>query len=104
MAVDEGHRVSRKRKPTNRFLMEEGQAKPKPRKQAKLDEKSIKVELTHLSAEQAAAKLVGVVSIRKFFPRFGYFNGLIMGLDSATGRFQVSSERDSLTTRLLLAS
>jgi hypothetical protein len=49
------------------------------------------VDVGRLSLEQAAAKLVGIVTIRKFFPRYGFFNGLITGFDATTKKFQVKA-------------
>ena len=48
------------------------------------------MDIGKLSPEQAAGKLVGIVTIRKFFPRYGFFNGLITAFDPTTQKFQVA--------------
>jgi hypothetical protein len=91
---------ARKHKVVKRFV-EEVEVQKNARKKAKQGThkpcgvgqggKGEVVDVGQLSLEQAAAKLVGIVTILKFFPRHGFFNGLITSFDATTKKFQVEA-------------
>ena len=98
---DDGERraSSRKHKVVQRLVEEEVEGGARKRaKQGSLtpcaargqDAAAGGMDIGKLSPEQAAGKLVGIVTIRKFFPRYGFFNGLITAFDPTTQKFQVA--------------